>query len=147
VKVALRLKIQRNAYPWLSAAAIETNQVWNACNAMFRDSAAVFQDDYGNACYGRRLSGYELCSRTAGTTAYMAHIGADSIQKVCVEYANKAKVAFPRRRLAWRVSRGARRSLGWVPFKAASIRRKGAGIRFCGKQIRVFEREHTTNAP
>ena len=49
----------------------------------------------------------------------------------------------PRRRLKlrWRVSRGARRSLGWVPFKAASLKRKGVCLRFAGKSFRVFERE------
>src|SRR4029077_12857434 len=46
-----------------------------------------------------------------------------------------------RRKLRWRVSRGARRSLGYVPFKAASLKRKGRALRFCGKTFRVFERE------
>jgi putative transposase len=44
-------------------------------------------------------------------------------------------------RLRWRVSRGARRSLGWIPFKAASLKRKGVCLRFAGKCVRVFERE------
>jgi hypothetical protein len=44
-------------------------------------------------------------------------------------------------KLRWRVSRGARRSLGWIPFKAASLKRKGRGVRFAGKCFRVFERE------
>jgi IS605 OrfB family transposase len=39
------------------------------------------------------------------------------------------------------VSRGARRSLGWVPFKAASLKRKGNALRFAGKTFRVFEAE------
>jgi putative transposase len=29
--------------------------------------------------------------------------------------------------------------LGWIPFKAASIRRHGKSLRFCGKVIRIFE--------
>jgi IS605 OrfB family transposase len=37
------------------------------------------------------------------------------------------------------VSRGAKRSLGWVPFKAVSLRRRGKYFRFCGKTLRVFE--------
>jgi putative transposase len=44
-------------------------------------------------------------------------------------------------KLRWRVSRGARRSLGWIPFKAANLRRKGMGLRFAGKAFRIFERE------
>jgi putative transposase len=44
-------------------------------------------------------------------------------------------------KLRWRVSGGARRSLGWVPFKAARLKRQGACLRFAGKCVRVFERE------
>jgi hypothetical protein len=49
-------------------------------------------------------------------------------------------------KLRWRVSRGARRSLGWIPFKAASLKRKGRGLRFCGKTFRVFESERLQDA-
>jgi hypothetical protein len=28
----LRLKVKSEAYPWLNAAAVEINQVWNYCN-------------------------------------------------------------------------------------------------------------------
>jgi hypothetical protein len=28
-----------------------------------------------------------------------------------------------------------------VPFKAAQLKRRGKGLRFCGKTFRVFERE------
>ena len=45
-------------------------------------------------------------------------------------------------RLRWRVSRGTRRSLGWVPFQAVSLKRKGQGLRFCGKTFRVFDRTY-----
>ena len=39
------------------------------------------------------------------------------------------------------MSRGAKRSLGWIPFKAASLKRRGKHLRFCGKTVRVFESE------
>jgi IS605 OrfB family transposase len=42
-------------------------------------------------------------------------------------------------KLRFRVSRGARRSLGWVPFKAANLKRQGKAMRFCGKSFRLFE--------
>jgi IS605 OrfB family transposase len=86
------------------------------------------------------LSGFDLCNLTAGASAYFEHIGADTIQRVCTEYAQK-RVAARRLKLRWRISRGARRSLGWIPFKAASLKRKGRAMRFCGKTFRVFERE------
>jgi putative transposase len=46
-----------------------------------------------------------------------------------------------RAKLRWRVSAGVRRSIGWIPFKAASLKRKGVCLRFAGKCFRVFERE------
>jgi putative transposase len=48
---------------------------------------------------------------------------------------------FRKVKLRWRVSRGARRSLGWIPFKALQLKRKGKSLHFAGKAIRVFERE------
>jgi IS605 OrfB family transposase len=131
----LRLKVQTNAYAWLNAAAIECNDVWNWANATSIDAA-----DRNRRANAKWLSGFDLCNLSAGASEYFEHIGADTIQRINCEYAAKRRIA-KRPRLRWRVSRGARRSLGWVPFKAVTIKRKGAGIRFCGKSFRVFERE------
>ena len=109
VTLTLRLKVQTESYPWLNAAAVEVNQTWNFCNER---AATVL----GNL--GRWLAGFDLCNETAGSTQYMKQIGADTIQRVCTEYAARRN-AVRKQRLRWRVSRGARRSLGWVPFKAA----------------------------
>jgi putative transposase len=125
----LRFRVKCEAYPWLNAAAIEVNQVWNFCNAQ---SATVL----GNL--GKWLSGFDLCYRTAGTSEYMERINADVVQRVCTEYAAK-RLAVRKQKLRWRVSRGARRSLGWVPFKSASLKRNGNVLRFAGKTFRVFE--------
>ena len=86
------------------------------------------------------LTGFDLCNLSAGATDCFGHIGADTIQRVCCEYSLKRRAA-RRVRLAWRKSFGARRALGWIPFKAASLKRKGRGLRFCGKTFRVFESE------
>lgn len=133
VTLTLRLKVKRESYAWLCAAATETNQVWNWANATSIDAA----DRNRRAC-AKFLSGFDLCNLSAGATEYFEHIGSDTVQRVCTEYATKRRAA-KRVRLSWRKSRGARRSLGWVPFKAASVKRKGVGIRFCGKAFRVFE--------
>lgn len=138
----LRLKVRSNAYAWLNAAAMEVNQVWNAINAIAKDRHRPCVDDYGTLVYPKRLSGFDLCNRTAGTTRYMDRIGADTVQRVCTEYGAKLKAAFPKQRLSWRVSRGARKSLGWIPFKAANLKRKGNALRFAGKSFRVFDREY-----
>jgi len=134
VTLTLRLKVRSESYPWLNAAAREVNTVWNWCNSTSIDAA-----DRHRRAHARFLSGFDLCNLSAGASEYFDHIGADTVQRVCCEYAAKRRAA-KRVKLRWRVSRGARRSLGWVPFKAASLKRKGVCVRFCGKHLRVFER-------
>jgi putative transposase len=128
----LRLKVKSEAYPWLNAAAIETNQVWNYANEVSARAARPF------AGPAKWLSAYDLDKLTAGATEYFEHIGSETIQRVNAEFATRRK-QFRKTRLRWRVSRGARRSLGWVPFKAVQLKRRGKCLRFCGKSIRVFE--------
>jgi putative transposase len=128
----LRLKVKPESRAWLNAAAIEVNTVWNWANETSAKAARPFT--------GRPkwLSRFELDKLSAGATECFERIGSDTIQLVNAEYAVKRRAA-KRSRLRWRVSRGARRSLGWVPFKAASLRRKDKALRFCGKTFRVFE--------
>jgi putative transposase len=130
----LRLKVRAESYPWLNAAAVEVNQVFNYCNET--SWLAATRTDTKR----KWMSGFDLCDLTAGSTAYFERIGAATIQAVCTHYAQKRKAA-KRLRLRWRVSHGAQRSLGWVPFKAASLKRTRKSLRFCGKTFRVFERE------
>jgi IS605 OrfB family transposase len=130
----LRLKVRNESHRWLNAAATEVNQVFNFCNEASFDAAR--RTDRTRKWF----TGFDLCNLTAGTTEYFEHIGADTIQRVCNEYAQKRQAA-RRMKLKWRISRGSRRSLGWVPFKAASLKRMGRGVRFCGKAFRLFEAE------
>jgi hypothetical protein len=130
----LRLKVRSEAYAWLNAAAMEVNEVFNYCNETSYKAAT--RTDLKR----KWLSGFDLCNLTAGATPYFEKIGADTIQSVCTHYAQKRKAA-RRLKLRWRVSRGARRSLGSIPFKAANLKRQGRCVRFAGKCVRVFERE------
>src|SRR6202034_4504542 len=130
----LRLKIRREAYAWLDAAAIEVNQVFNFCNETSLKAATRTDTKR------KWMSGFDLCNLTAGASQYFDKIGANTIQSVCTHYAQKRRAA-GRLKLRWRKSSGRGRSLGWVPFKAASLKRKGVCLRFAGKCMRVFERE------
>jgi putative transposase len=130
----LRLKVKRDAYSWLNAAATEVNQTWNFANETSARAARPFT---GPAKF---LSAYDLNNLTAGASEYFGHIGSATIQRVNAEYATRRR-QFQKTRLRWRISRGARKSLGWVPFKGEQLRRRGKYLRFCGKSIRVFERE------
>jgi hypothetical protein len=128
----LRFKVRAESYAWLNKAALEVNQVWNWANATSFKAALPF------AGRGRFLSGFDLCNLSTGATEFFEHIGADTIQRVCTEFATR-RSQLKKAKLRWRVSTGSRRSLGWVPFKAASLRRGGRYLRFCGKTIRFFE--------
>ena len=130
----LRLKVKSESYRWLNMAACEVNTVWNW--------AAAVSEKAARPCTGEPqwLSGFDLNGLSSGATEHFEKIGADTIQRVNGEYAEKRR-AVRRIRLRWRTSRGARRSLGWIPFKAASLKRKGRAVRFCGKSFRVFEPE------
>lgn len=132
----LRLKVRRESYGWLNAAAIEVNHVFNWCNATSIDAA-----DRNRRANAKFLSGFDLCALATGACECFEYIGSDTIQRICCEYAAKRRAA-KRVRLRWRVSRGTKRSLGWVPFKAASLKRKGVCLRFAGKSFRVFDREY-----
>jgi putative transposase len=130
----LRLKVRRETYGWLNAAAVEVNEVFNYCNETSLKAATRTDSKR------KWLSGFDLCNLTSGANPYFEKIGADTIQSICTHYAQKRQ-AVKRLKLRWRVSRGSRRSLGWIPFKAASLKRKGACLRFAGKSFRVFEKE------
>ena len=93
----LRLKVKAEAYPWLNAAATEVNQVWNYCNQTSYDAAR--RTDLKR----KWMSGFDLCALTAGATEYFERIGADTIQRICGEFALKRKAA-KRIKLRWRVS-------------------------------------------
>jgi putative transposase len=131
---ALRLKVRAEAYPWLNAAAVEVNQVWNWANETSYKAARPFVGP------GKWQSAFDLNNLSAGATDCFGHIGSATIQRVNAEFALRRR-QFKKAKLRWRVSRGARRSLGWIPFKASQLKRKGKSLRFSGKAIRVFERE------
>jgi putative transposase len=128
----LRMKVKAEAYPWLNAAATEVNRVWNYANEISFKAARPF------AGPPRWLSRFDLDKLTAGATECFEHIGAETIQRVNAEFATRRR-QFQRAKLRWRVSRGAKRSLGWVPFKAVQLKRKAKSLRFSGKAFRVFQ--------
>jgi putative transposase len=128
----LRLKVKTEAYPWLDAAAIEVNRVWNFANATSYRAACPFTGP------AKWLSAFDLDKLTAGAAQCFERIGSNTIQRVNAEFATRRK-QFKKAKLRWRVGRGPKRSLGWIPFKAAQLKRKGKSLRFSGKAFRVFE--------
>src|SRR5258708_543342 len=112
----LRLKVKGEAYPWLKAAAIEVNQVWNYANETNHKASHPF------AGPAKWLSAFDSNNLPAGASKFFARIGSATILRVNAEFATRRK-QFKKARLRWRVSGGARRSWGGVPFKAVQLER------------------------
>src|SRR5579862_3116121 len=127
----LQVKVRSNL-AWLNAAAMEVNQVWNYANEISEKAANRF------AGKPKRLSGFDLDNLTSGAAHCFTHIGSRTISETCHQYAVKRKKA-KNMRLRWRSSFGSKRSLGWVPFKAISVKFKDGAVVFAGQRFRVFD--------
>jgi putative transposase len=100
------------------------NHVWNYCQEV---SVLAWHRDK------KLLSAYDLHKLTAGTSKDL-RLSADTIQQVCTEYVTR-KRQFKKRKLKWRSTK---RSLGWIPFKAAYIRLQGDSVTYCGHRFRLW---------
>ena len=100
------------------------NYVWNYCNEV---SLLAFRRDK------TFLSAFDLHKLTAGTSKDL-RLSADTIQQVCSEYVTRRR-QFKKIRLAWR---SRKRSLGWIPFKAAYIRLQSDTVTYCGHRFRLW---------
>jgi transposase len=100
------------------------NFVWNYCNEV---SLLAFRRDK------TFLSAYDLHKMTAGTSKEL-RLSADTIQQVCTEYVTRRR-QFKKIKLKWRSKK---RSLGWIPFKAAYITLQGDTITYCGQRFRLW---------
>src|SRR5262249_31496423 len=98
--------------------------VWNSCQEV---SLLAYRR---NKTF---LSAYDLHKLTAGTSKDL-HLSADTIQQVCTEYVTRRR-QFKKIRLKWRSTK---RSLGWIPFKAAYIKRAGNAVTYCGHRFRLW---------
>ena len=129
----ISFKVRPECWAWLDQAAREVNQVWNFCNDTSHRAIRPF------AGSGKWLSAFDLNKLMAGCGDGFQRIGIDVAQCVAKEYVDK-RVQARKTKLAWRVSSGAKRSLGWIPFKTLNIRVDGKNrLAFMGKRIRLFE--------
>src|SRR5437879_10993656 len=87
VRRTLRMKVKREAYRWLNAAAAEVNLVWNWSNETGAKAARPF------AGKPKWLSEFDLDRLSSGASEYFERIGSDTIQCVNREYAAKRRAA------------------------------------------------------
>jgi transposase len=111
----------------LDAMTRAVNQVWNYCGGIQNDSRRLNR---------RWPSSFDLIKLTSGSSKELG-LHSDTVQAVCKQFAvsrDKAK-----RKPRWRVSLGAKRSLGWVPFQCdRPLKIEGDAVIFLGKKYRLW---------
>src|SRR5215471_12615436 len=118
-----RIKDQTSRTHLLKMASA-INYVWNYCQEV---SLLAYRRDK------TFLSAYDLHKLTAGTSKDL-RLSADTIQQVCTEYVTRRR-QFKKIKLKWRSTK---RSLGWIPFKAAYIKRQDHTVTYCGHRFRLW---------
>jgi len=127
----LHLRVKDKHVAWLSSLAREVNFVFNYCNDL---SLKVFERER------RFLSGFDFWPFLKGATRgdCALHLPVQAVQEIAEEYARRRR-QYRKIRLAWRKSRGARRSLGWIPYKVRTIRYRGGQVYFAGRWLSLWD--------
>ena len=128
-KRVLRLRIKGRHAGLLQELARDVNFVWNYCNEL---AGKVWAREK------RFLSGYDFHPFTKGAGKAGLRLHSQTVQAIGDEYATRRKQA-RKIKLRWRVSRGSRRSLGWVPFKKAAIRYRNGQLHYCGLPLGLWD--------
>jgi putative transposase len=127
----LHLRVKDKHAAWLSSLAREVNFVFNYCNDL---SIKVFERER------RFLSGFDFWPFLKGATRGEdgLNLPVQAVQEIAEEYACRRR-QHRKIRLRWRKSRGARRSLGWIPFKVRTIRYRGGLVYIAGRWLSVWD--------
>ena len=118
----LHLRIKDKHAAALKDKAYHVNQVWNYVNAL---SFQVWERER------RFMSAYDLDAYTAGAVKEGLPLHSTTVQSISSEFVTRRR-QFKKVKLHWRVSKGARRSLGWIPFKASAVRYRNGQLFFSG---------------
>lgn len=128
----LKIRVKDKHAEVLRKMAVEVNTVWNFLN---ETSHRAIRDRL------QFMSGYDLQKYTAGySKCDGVLIGSGTVGLVCVEYAARRRQV-KRPRLSWRVSNqaSARRSLGWIPFKAEGINYVNGQLKYAGHFFSLWD--------
>ena len=121
----------------LSRMAFEANQVWNAANEETATWCYIPVPEVGYI--HNPISAFELQKQLKGIRderGFIIH--STTVQEVIAVHA-KTRKQFRKDKLRWRVSGGARRSLGWVPFKSGAVSWKYEQAYFAGHYFKVWD--------
>jgi IS605 OrfB family transposase len=125
----LRLRIKDKHASWLREMAYHVNQVWNYCNEL---GLRVWLRER------RFMSGFDFAAYTRGATKEGLPLHSQTVQAVAEELASRRR-QFRKVKLRWRVSKGAKRSLGWIPFKSSAIQYRNGQVFLAGKPLGLWD--------
>ncbi len=127
----LRVRVKDKHAAFLARLSREVNTVWNYCNEL---SMKVVERER------RFLSGFDFWPYLKGATRGEEGLSlpVQTVQETAEQYA-RSRTQHRKVRLAWRKSRGSRRSLGWIPFKVRTIRYQHGQIYFAGQWLSVWD--------
>lgn len=109
--------------------ACEVNMVWNFVNELsFTHTQRT----------GKFFSAYDLHDYTVGATKEGLLINSATVQMISAEFVTRRK-QFKKAKLRWRVSRGSRKSLGWIPFRIGSVVYKNGQLRYAGQFFGMWD--------
>ena len=118
----LRLRLKDKHAAVLSQMARDVNLVWNYSQDL---ALKVLERER------RFISAFDIAVYTRGATKEGLNLHSQTVQAVSEEYVLRRK-QHKKVKLRWRVSRGSRRSLGWVPFKASALRYRNGQLFMSG---------------
>jgi IS605 OrfB family transposase len=125
----LRVRVKDKHARVLADMARGVNLVWNYCNDL---SMQVLRREH------RFIGSHELQGYLNGASREGLGVGSAVFQQVAEEYVTR-RAQHRKSKLRWRVSHGARRSLGWIPFKARSVRYRSGQVFFQGHWFSLWD--------
>ena len=133
----LKVRVKDKHSDRLNTMAFEVNQIWNAANEETSLWCWVPIPEVGHI--RNPISAYDIQKIVLPIRRERGFIiPSHTAQEVMAEHA-KCRKQFKKDKLRWRVSGGARRSLGWVPFKKGSAKWINGQVRFAGHYFNVWD--------
>ena len=111
----------------------KVNFVWNYCNDVSKRSA-----QRGGPWVGKK----QLIDLTKGSSKEIG-LPSQIVQNVVFEFIKSRKAA-GKPKLRWHVSRGAKRSLGWIPFTNQDVTLEGGTVKLRGETLRLWMHRELT---
>lgn len=133
VLMTLRVRVKDNKSKVLRQKAFEVNQVWNNVNDYCTPEPVPGFGWLPTPTIGEIQKELKVIKKRRGLS-----ISASTIQDVH-EHHEKARRQFKKSKLRWRVSGGARKALGWVPFSTNDVSFQNGQIYFNKHHFKVWD--------